>query len=88
MQFDFSIDGVRYRPTLPWIPHEANLRRAREHLPRIKTRIATGTFTFTEDFPTSGGLIKAIRTALSGSRLANFAARVDARREKQQSFRE
>lgn len=23
IQFDFAIDGVRYRPTLPWIPHEA-----------------------------------------------------------------
>jgi hypothetical protein len=26
IQFDFRIAGVRYRPTLPWIPHEANLR--------------------------------------------------------------
>jgi hypothetical protein len=29
IQFDFSIDGQRFRPTLPWIPHETNLRRAR-----------------------------------------------------------
>jgi integrase len=51
IQFDFSIDGVRYRPTLPWIPHEANLRRAHEYLIRIKERIAAGTFIFTEEFP-------------------------------------
>jgi integrase len=51
IQFDFTIDGVRYRPTLPWIPHEANRRRARELLTRIKVRIAAGTFIFTEDFP-------------------------------------
>lgn len=25
IQFDFTIDGTRYRPTLPWTPHEANL---------------------------------------------------------------
>lgn len=29
IQFDFTVDGRRYRPTLPWVPHEANLRRAR-----------------------------------------------------------
>jgi hypothetical protein len=40
IQFDFTIDGVRYRPTLPWIPHEANLRRARQYLAGIKMRIA------------------------------------------------
>jgi hypothetical protein len=33
IQFDFAIEGVRYRPTLPWEPTEANLRRARG-LPR------------------------------------------------------
>lgn len=49
IQFDFTIDGVRYRPTLPWIPHEANLRRAREHLRRIKARILAGTFIFTDE---------------------------------------
>jgi integrase len=51
IQFDFTIAGVRYRPTLPWVPHEANLRRARELLIRIKARIAAGTFIFTEEFP-------------------------------------
>lgn len=51
IQFDFTIDGVRYRPTLPWIPTEQNLRRARQYLVWIKTRIAAGTFRFTEEFP-------------------------------------
>lgn len=51
IQFDFRIAGVRYRPTLPWIPHEANLRRARQLLLRIQLRIRAGTFIFTEDFP-------------------------------------
>ena len=51
IQFDFKIDGVRYRPTLPWIPTEQNLRRARRYLAEIKTHIAAGTFRFTEAFP-------------------------------------
>jgi hypothetical protein len=51
IRFDFRISGVRYRPTLPWIPHEANLRRARQLLLRIQARIRAGTFIFTEDFP-------------------------------------
>ena len=51
IQFDFMIDGVRYRPTLPWIPHEANLRRAREQLHRIQSQIATGAFRFLDEFP-------------------------------------
>jgi integrase len=51
IMFDFRIDGVRFRPTLPWVPHEANLRRARERLMQIKARIAAGTFSFAEEFP-------------------------------------
>jgi hypothetical protein len=51
IQFDFTIAGVRYRPTLPWVPHEANLRRAQELLIRIKAHVAAGTFIFTEQFP-------------------------------------
>jgi integrase len=58
IQFDFSIDGARYRPTLCWEPTEANLRRAREHLRRIKARIAAGTFNFAEEFPDFRGLHK------------------------------
>jgi hypothetical protein len=51
IQFDFTVNGVRYRPTLPWIPNETNLRRARARLMQIKARIAAGTFSFAEDFP-------------------------------------
>lgn len=42
IQFDFTVEGRRYRPTLPWVPHEANLRRARVHLAQIRMRIAAG----------------------------------------------
>jgi hypothetical protein len=28
IQFDFEIDGVRFRPTLPWAPTPANLEQA------------------------------------------------------------
>lgn len=58
IQFDFAIGAVRYRPTLCWEPTEANLRRAREHLRRIKDRIAAGTFNFAEEFPDFRGLHK------------------------------
>ena len=51
IQFDFRIDGVRYRPSLPWIPHETNLRRARLFLADVKARIDAGTFRFNEAFP-------------------------------------
>jgi hypothetical protein len=39
IQYDFRLNGVRYRPTLKAIPTEANLRRTREHLKAIKERI-------------------------------------------------
>ena len=51
IQFDFKLDGVRYRPTLLRTPTETNLRRAREHLVGIKERIGAGTFSFAEEFP-------------------------------------
>lgn len=51
IQFEFKFEGVRYRPTLPRVPTEANLRRARLHLEVIKQRIAAGTFSFAEEFP-------------------------------------
>jgi integrase len=51
IQYDFRMDGVRYRPTLNAIPTEGNLRRAREHLRGIKERIRLGTFSFAEEFP-------------------------------------
>jgi integrase len=51
IQFDFMLDGVRYRPSLRRPPTEANLRRARERLEDIKERIQRGTFRFAEEFP-------------------------------------
>ncbi len=51
IQFTFTFKGVRYRPTLPWVPTPTNLRRARQHLLGIKARIAAGTFSFAEEFP-------------------------------------
>ena len=50
IQFDFRIGGWRFRPTLPWIPTESNLRRARAVLARIKAQILAGTFCFEVDF--------------------------------------
>jgi hypothetical protein len=39
IQFEFRIDGVRYRPSIKRPPSEANLRRARERLEAIKCQI-------------------------------------------------
>jgi len=51
IQFDFRIDGIRYRPTIKRPPSEANLRRARERLEVIKRQIEAGTFSFADEFP-------------------------------------
>ena len=51
IQFDFRLDGVRYRPTVKRPPSEANLRRARERLEVIKRKIEAGTFSFADEFP-------------------------------------
>ncbi|HKT73224.1 MAG TPA: DUF3596 domain-containing protein [Steroidobacteraceae bacterium] len=51
IQYDFILDGARYRPTLPRIPTEANLQRAHIQLEEIKARIKAGTFVFEEEFP-------------------------------------
>lgn len=51
IEFTFAYKGQRYRPTLPRIPSEANLRRARHQLAEIKRRIKQGTFVFGEEFP-------------------------------------
>lgn len=51
IQFDFRMNGVRYRPTLYRAPTEANLRRAYQQLREIKARIKSGTFNFDEEFP-------------------------------------
>jgi integrase len=58
IQFDFRIEGQRFRPTLPWVPHESNLRRARAYVARIKAQIAAGTFSFADEFPRFKGLSK------------------------------
>jgi Arm DNA-binding domain len=51
IMFDFTIDGVRYRPTIRRPPSETNLRRAHERLESIRQQIALGTFSFAEEFP-------------------------------------
>jgi integrase len=51
IQFDFTFNGVRYRPSIRRPPSEANLRRARERLEAIKHQIHLGTFCFEEEFP-------------------------------------
>jgi hypothetical protein len=50
IQLTFAIDGVRFRPTLRWVPNEANLHRSLIYLARIKAQIAVGTFCFAEEF--------------------------------------
>ena len=51
IQFDFRVDGIRYRPSIKRPPSEANLRRARERLEAIKRQIGDGTFCFEDEFP-------------------------------------
>lgn len=51
IRFDFIFEGQRYRPSVLRAPPDLNLRRAREQLAAIKERIATGTFSFTDEFP-------------------------------------
>ena len=51
IQFDFMLDGVRYRPTIKRPPTTQNLRAARERLADIRQRIRTGTFFFEHEFP-------------------------------------
>jgi integrase len=58
IQFDFEIDGVRFRPTLPWIPTPANLELAQKLNARIKAQIEAGTFVFSDLFPKFRGLKK------------------------------
>lgn len=51
IQFDFTFNGIRYRPSIKRPPSEANLRRARDRLEAIKHQIHLGTFSFEEEFP-------------------------------------
>src|SRR5258707_1092630 len=63
IQFDFMLEGIRYRPTLRRPPSEANLRLAREHLQSIKQHIAVGTFSFLDEFPDYRYLRRVVGTA-------------------------
>jgi integrase len=51
IRFDFSYQGVRYRPTLPIVPTEKALQLARKRLEAIEGRIRNGTFSFADEFP-------------------------------------
>jgi hypothetical protein len=51
IQFDFMLDGVRYRPTIRKVPTSHNLKAARERLAGIRQRIRAGTFFFEQEFP-------------------------------------
>jgi hypothetical protein len=51
IQFDFTTEGVRYRPSLRWRPTATNLEIARRLNARIKAQIEGGTFIFSEVFP-------------------------------------
>jgi hypothetical protein len=56
IQFDFTIKRQRFRPTLSWTPNDANLRRARAYLARMKAQIVAGTFCFADEFLRYKGL--------------------------------
>jgi Arm DNA-binding domain len=85
IRFDFTVDGVRLRPTLKWLPNEANLRRARAHLERIRAQIEAGTFCFSEEFPDYCGR-QTVPIPLSAQSCAdlfdNFLAHEEARVER------
>jgi integrase len=51
IQFDFVMDGIRLRPSLPWVPTPENLEKAHKLLARIKAQIEAGTFSFVDTFP-------------------------------------
>lgn len=51
IQFDFTFQETRYRPTVNQTPTEVNLRNARKRLEAINRRIRNGTFNFAEEFP-------------------------------------
>jgi hypothetical protein len=44
-------EGYRFRPSVLRAPIDINLRRAREQIAGIRERIATGTFSFADEFP-------------------------------------
>jgi integrase len=60
IQFDFVLDGVRYRPSIKRKPTDANLQRALEQLQIIRERIRAGTFRFENEFPSFRDLDKVV----------------------------
>jgi hypothetical protein len=84
VQFDFKFHGTRYRPTIAAETTEANLRRARAKLRRIKARIVSGTFSFNEEFPAyrysiiwraPSAVKRATRYSMRTSRIVQHASR-------------
>lgn len=60
IRLHFTVDGIRKRPTLmvngkPMLPTPANIKYANRLIVEICERIRTGTFSFVEYFPASGG---------------------------------
>lgn len=83
IQFDFVLDGVRYRPSIKKKPTEANLQRALEELREIRERIRAGTFRFENEFPNFRDLDRssiprrsepAIRSSINSSTTAKRAS--------------
>jgi integrase len=59
IRLNFTVDGVRHRPTLtvngkPMPPTPANLKYAHRLIIEIGERIRTGTFSMAEYFPAGG----------------------------------
>lgn len=55
IRFDFVVEGIRFRPSLPWPSTATNLHRARAYLARIKAQIQASTFCLRESFPNYRG---------------------------------
>lgn len=51
IQFTIYVKRRRFRPTLPLLPTEANLKAAQQRVQEIYTRIDAGTFDLLEEFP-------------------------------------
>ncbi len=51
IQFDFTLNGQRYRPTINSRPTEVNLRNARKRHQEILRQINHGVFDFAAEFP-------------------------------------
>lgn len=81
IQFDFILDGVRYRPTVRRTPTSQNLQSARERLAGIRQRIRAGTSNFDEEFPEYrflGRVVDAVRLSTRAERTLASADRCPA----------